>query len=116
MCSMGLDFSHCSASWAYSSFDEFRKRLAKAAGIRLRSMKGYGGKRPWSEIFDPIAILLNHPDCEGHIPPQCCAALARRLQEIVSDWPANDFDRMNANELVQGLQQAAMLHQPLVFR
>jgi hypothetical protein len=38
---MGLDFSHCDAHWSYSGFNEFRVKLAEAAGIVLGDMEGF---------------------------------------------------------------------------
>lgn len=112
---MGLEFSHCSASWTYSSFNDFRRRLAAAARLRWPSTRRGFGATPWTESFDPIVILLNHSDCEGHIPHNSCLALAYRLEELMSSWPGDDFDRMNGMELVIGLRRAARVRQPFSF-
>src|SRR5580658_3757338 len=113
---MGLEFSHCSASWSYSSFNDFRHRLAAAARIRWPSTRRGFGVKPWCQSFDPLVILLNHSDCNGYIPHNACLALAHRLEEIMSSWAPDDFDRMNGMALVKGLRQAAISRQPLIFR
>ena len=112
---MGLDFSDCNASWSYSSFDTFRRRLASEAGIRLETMQGYGGKKSWDSMIDPIVILLNHVDCQGTIPRRSCGALASRLKQLTAAWPHDDLDKMNCLELVRGLEQAAALRQDFGF-
>ena len=67
---MGLDFSHGEAHWAYSAFHRFREGVAKAIGLDLNIMKGYGFETPgtmsWEMLKpDPIHALLDHSDCDG---------------------------------------------------
>lgn len=40
---MGLDFTHCEARWSYSSFNNFRRKLAACIGMNLDDMQGFGG-------------------------------------------------------------------------
>jgi hypothetical protein len=88
------------ARWAYSGFNEFRERLARAIGIpRLSAMEGFGGERPWSEVEDDLVPLLHHSDCDGELDYTACAKVAPRLREIVETWHHDDIDRQNALRL-----------------
>lgn len=106
---MGLNFSHTKASWSYSGFSSFRKRLAKQLGLGdLEEYVGFGGAKKWPEEFkqDPIYKFINHSDCDGHLTPDECFKIGPRLLILVKDWPADDFDRRQCILLVQGMIQA----------
>jgi hypothetical protein len=149
------------AGWAYSGFNSFREKVAKHIGIELRKMEGFsdvdksilekegweayrkayeadvtGPKISWDSINDPIKDLLHHSDCEGEIAPELCAAIADRLEQIISEWPARqklktdpfwqergypaeldleDYDTANAKGLIEGLREAAKIGKPLEF-
>lgn len=104
---MGLDTSHDCFHGAYSAFSRFRLALAAAAKIPLKLMEGYYEWPGWIldtlpktqreimsglfaalplswELFegDPLVVLLHHSDCDGTIPLEHCAALAKRLREL----------------------------------
>lgn len=104
---MGLDISHNCWHGAYSSFMRFRQAIAKAVGIPLSVMEGFyhppvwafeqltpGARTAINEVLEslplswdlfkgePLLALLHHSDCEGEIPSEQCAALAKRLREI----------------------------------
>ena len=113
---MGLDVG--GAHWAYSGFIRFRERLAAAIGIvSLRDMEGFGGegRRSWEPFDDPIVPLLDHSDCEGELAPEVCRTVAPRLKEIVSVWPKDDYDRVQAVILVGAMKRAARTARPLRF-
>ena len=123
---MGIDFSYCGAHWAYSGFNRFRERIAGETGINLRDMEGFSGFLPtpnqeekealkWNKIIDPIKLLLNHSDCDGILTPEECAKVAPRLREIISDWDDEDYDKQNAIELAEGMEQASFLGEDLEF-
>ncbi|MFJ9620028.1 hypothetical protein [Streptomyces noursei] len=88
---MGLDLfpgdddtSSPDVSWPYTSFGVFRRRLAQAEGFALDEMHGFGGHRPWNDVFTTLAPLLNHPDDGGpDLTPTQCAGIRPRLQETV---------------------------------
>lgn len=108
-----VDGNLSGAHWSYSGFNEFRHRLAEAAGINLKKMEGFveldkaaiinekgweayreavkeefaRGKIPWSTIDDPLKPFLNHSDCEGELTPAECATVGPRIKELVSQWP-----------------------------
>lgn len=77
----------------------------------------------WSVLRpDPIHALLNHSDCDGEISPKKCAAIAKRLTELlpllpdgsggghVGDW------RGKTQTFIDGCRAAADANEPLLFR
>lgn len=112
---MGLDFSHCDARWAYSGFNRFRNRLSAAININYENMEGCGGDQKWEEIKDAILPLLNHSDCDGELSPEECKTIAPRLLEIIAPWPNDDYDKIQATELAEGMQWAASKNENLEF-
>ena len=127
---MGIRFSHWDAAWSYSGFHEFRKRLAAAIKIDLEQMHGFAptpgeeprpfANQPWSEIDDPIKLLLDHSDCDGELTPAACRWVAPRLRELARPWPADDsdagYDRRMALALAEGMERAAWRDESLEFR
>jgi len=114
---MGIDFSHCDAHWAYPEFMQFRSRLAKEIGVEIMEMEGFieNGRRWRSLPPDPIIGLLFHSDCDGELSPEECERIAPRLRELVSKWPDDDYDKMNALDLAIGMETAACAFEPLRF-
>lgn len=140
---MGIDFSHGEAHWGYGGFNRFRTSLGREIGICVELMEGYwsddqfgsrvGGaiasgklslddlwwfpKEPmsWDKIEDPIKFLLNHSDCDGHIPPGKCAKIAPRLRKLVKDWDKKGQDYLNAIWLAEGMEAAAEAKENLEF-
>lgn len=126
---MGVQFSHCKASWSYSGFNEFRRRLAAVIGIDLWAMSGFnlewdchvrgqiGAPKAisWDGFTDPIIPLLNHSDCEGELSHEDCKAIAPRLREIIKHWPTHDYDTQMALQLAEGMESAVKLGQALEF-
>jgi hypothetical protein len=115
---MGIDFSVSKASWSYSGFHAFRRRLALEIGIDLDKMKGFGkgfgeteGKGfgetedglSWDNIIDPIALFLNHSDCDGYLTATQSRRVGKRLMKLVEKWPENDYDRQMSLELAKYL-------------
>lgn len=127
---MGLGFSHCDAQWAYSGFMRFRTKLAAEAGIALLCMQGFAGSNPiringdhhsqpvisWDKVNDDIKPLLDHSDCDGELTVEECKKVAPRLRELVANWSDNDRDKVNALELVEGMETATRENEPLEFR
>lgn len=75
----------------YSSFNELRRWLAELAlGIDLSDMRGFGGCRPWDEVDDDLAPLLNHSDFDGDLTPEECARVAPRLREVLEPTTPRD--------------------------
>lgn len=120
---MGIAFSHCDASWSYSGFHEFRKRLAASIGIDLAEMEGFAEgelRKAWSEVNDPIVPLLNHSDSDGELSVAECHAVWPRLRELASKWQPGmtneGYDRKMGLELSVGMEVAADANEPLKFR
>jgi hypothetical protein len=116
---MGLNFRGSNAQWSYSGFNSFRERLANEIKINLREMAGFtrDASNPgndWNEINDPIALFLNHSDCEGELAPDACLAIAPRLRELVSNWD-ECYDRVNALTLADDMEYMATCGESLKF-
>ena len=141
---MGLCFSHGDAQWAYSGFLRFRGKLAKEIGISLGLMEGFsvGYKKDnfktvntikhvlnsdvdttflpekplkWDKVKDDIVLLINHSDCDDGLTVEECKNVAPRLREIVADWRDNDFDKIEALELADGMDICVKENEPLEF-
>lgn len=120
---MGLDFAGWKDSawddcphWSYSGFMRFRERLADAIGLKLENtMIGFGGEQPWPDTKDPLLWLLDHSDCDGDLSPAQCRKLAPRLREIVSSWPNDDYDRVQAELLSRAMELCAEQKRKLIF-
>ena len=87
---MGLDTSHDAWEGSYSTFNEWRNLVARAAGFPpLKEMVGFGGERLWETTSGDKRLipLLHHSDCDGDIPPEDCAAIADALEELLPRMP-----------------------------
>jgi hypothetical protein len=80
---MGLDTSHDAWHGPYSSFNQFRHKIAEAIGVNLDSFEGYGGNVPFDELKRGVRWLLDHSDCDGHITPKRCKLIADDLKKII---------------------------------
>lgn len=107
----------------YSTFMQFRQRLAGQIGIQdLDEMEGYGGGRSWEEIDDPIVPFLNHSDCEGDLDAEACETIGPRLRELVVEWPEDAFRglwedlRAAGLQLAEAMEEAGRLGTRVVFR
>ena len=83
---MGLDTTHNAWHGSYSSFNEWRKWIAKQINIDLYSMIGFGGEGIW-DMSNPLYPLLDHSDCDGEIKWGDCKAIAEGLQDILDKNP-----------------------------
>lgn len=114
---MGLDTSHDAWHGPYSSFNEFRGKLASKIGVNIKSLQGYGGDQPFPK--DDLSILLDHSDCDGEISPTDCAKLAIRLEEILTDIPEEKLVfwslHKQTTQFIKGLKLAASKNEPLDF-
>ncbi|MEV1093556.1 hypothetical protein [Streptomyces microflavus] len=81
------DTSSPDVAWSYSGFAAFRRQLAQAERFTLSEMRGFGGRRPWSDVSTSLEPLLDRPDDGGgELSPTECAALLPRLEAIVDEW------------------------------
>jgi|SRR5262249_6983240 len=122
---MGLEFNHTDAYFSYSTFHEFRQRLAQLAGINLNEMQGYSDPpdagKPWSDVDDPIVALLYHSDCDGEISPADCERLAPRLLQLLDAWQESDDDdlyayaQLHGRKLVRGMETCVAFNHSLQF-
>lgn len=114
---MGLDTSHDAWHGPYSSFNEFRGKLASKIGVDIKSLEGYGGEQPFPK--DDLSILLDHSDCDGDIKSEDCEKLANRLDELLKDMPKepNVFWSLHeqTSTFIKGLRLAHSKNEPLDF-
>jgi hypothetical protein len=111
-----IDYDGPRASWSYSGFMTFRRRLAREIGIDLEEMAGFKTVDPpgsikdpgisWETVTDAIEPLLNHSDCDGDLGYDECGRVAPRLREIVAFWP-DDYDKQQALYLVEMMEEVA---------
>ena len=82
---MGLDTTHNAWHGPYSSFNEFRIRLANSIGIDLKEYIGYSFKGTKDEalIDHPLMPLFNHSDCDGELTPDECKQIAEGLDMVL---------------------------------
>lgn len=112
---MGLDFSHGAANWSYGGFSRFREKLGKEIGIELRITDYFDGTF-WETVTDPITPLLNHSDCDGELTPSECAEVAPRLRELIAKWKDDDYDKIQALELADSMEECAKNNENLIFQ
>ena len=112
---MGIDFTHCDASWSYGNFHRARVRLAETIGIKMDEMLGFGGNQEWNAAVSPLVILLDHSDCDGELSPDECRLVAPALRKAVEPWPDGDSDKRRFLELANGMDAAAEANEPLEF-
>lgn len=132
---MGLAFSHGDSEWSYSSFMDFRIKLAAEIGVSLPCMEGFAqdilyknqydklvvygltdNKNKslvnycpvikWSTVNDDIKTLLIHSDCNGALTIDECKSIAPRLRGLVANWEPQDFHTLNALDLAAGMEEA----------
>lgn len=112
---MGLDTSHDAWHGPYSSFAEWRRAVAQAAGFPpLTEMRGFGGSLAWetSPGDKRLIPLLHHSDCDGEISPANCADIAEALSGLVIE---NEWLREKTAQFIDGCHRAAAAGEPLDF-
>ena len=117
---MGIAFSHGEASWSYSGFHRFRKRIAESININLEEMEGFtkNGKS-WGTVNDDIKLLLNHSDCDGILTIFECEKIIPRLSQIINIWGNKedfyDYDKDRGIMLIEGMKKAIAENTDLRF-
>lgn len=114
---MGLVVSHDCWDGSYSSFMEFRKALAQAAGLpELETMAGFTSPGlSWAPFEqDALCVLLNHPDSWGEIAAEDCEILADRLDEVLQQMPPGRW-RQAAAQFSVGLRAAVAAGEGVEF-
>lgn len=140
---MGLVISHGCWDGPCSSFNDWRARVAEAAGYpALSSMLGYEwlaagrdtarlSEVPTGKSWEPFAgdalsILLQHSDCEGAIASADCGTVADRLEQVLAAAPLEEDPFFTQNpelsfaamtrRFVAGLRSAASAGEDVEFR
>ena len=65
---------------SYRGFNYWKIQIAKAKGINLNDLEGFGGSKSWDGI--PYPLILNHSDCDGEYTPEQIPELLEELEEI----------------------------------
>ncbi|MDT0265856.1 hypothetical protein RM844_06080 [Streptomyces sp. DSM 44915] len=108
-------------SWSHSGFHMYRAWLARAEGLTLSEMRGFGGDRTWSTVTSPLTPLLDHPDDDGVLTVAQCAAMLPRLEAISTGPPPEDDDPefarrvADTRELVTVIRHCLRRNTELVF-
>ncbi|MFD5254656.1 hypothetical protein ACFWM5_17665 [Streptomyces bobili] len=104
------DNSSPDVSWSYSGFAAFRRRPAETEGFVLSEMRGFGGERPWSEVFTVLESLLDQPDAGGDdISPDECTSNMVRLEAITDQWAREGGDQLLQQHIADARQLAGVL-------
>jgi hypothetical protein len=123
---MGLHVTHDCWTGSCGAFNDWRRKLATAAGIDLDKMEGFcdDGIR-WAALApDPLHVLLQHSDCDGDIAIEHLVPLADRLCQLMSKLVEQDrsgpglrwlSDLAITEQFVAGLRLAADLGQRVEF-
>ena len=128
---MGLDTTHDCWHGAYSSFSNWRRKLAKVAGLPpLDLMEGFYNSKStlsttdeWGDLpikwaslkFDVLLFLLNHSDSEGHLQFAICGPLADRLEQLKPLVP-DDAWQKKTQAFIDGLRLAASKNENVEFK
>lgn len=113
---MGIDFSHSEAAWSYGGFNRFRNKLVATLGVGTTFDNICESKNIQPIEKFEILPLLNHSDCDGELTPKEMKQIIPQLKDIVSNWDDNDYDKQNALELIEGMENAISNNENLEFR
>lgn len=129
---MGVRVSHDAFEGSWGELYQWCDKLARATGLYLDLMEGYGSLRDtarypfplrWSLLeYDILHALFTVSD--GRIETHVCAALADRLEVIMPRLPdadhsehwSRDYWRTLTQQFIEGLRRAASRNEPLEFR
>lgn len=109
-----MEFSHGGAYFGHTHFRDLRRSLAALVGIRIDTMRGFGGDVDWTTVPDPLAPFLSRNDAGGALTPDESRLAAARLREALSG-PAHALLRDVTAPLLAGLDEAAARDEPFVI-
>lgn len=143
---MGLDCSHNAWHGSYSSFHQWRKKIAELAGLPpLDLMEGFYLRKNVSVInptlgpqsnqflteldaqlpikwkclkYTPLIELLNHSDCDGQLFSERCGSIADELEKLLPKMEDESLSWIRAStiQFIHGLRSAAAAGDNLEFR
>jgi len=113
---MGLSFEGCKASWSYSGFNHFRKKLWTGAGFKGDFIEDFI-KSYSSQITEdhPLYDFFNHSDCEGYLTPEQMEKIYPAMEEIIKEWEDYDYDRAQAEILIDYMKNRILEGKKLEF-
>jgi hypothetical protein len=116
---MGLDVTHACWHGGYSSFNMWRRTVAKAAGLDFDNENQCAAMEP-----GPLRTLLMHSDCDGIIAAGECGPLAdvltallpeiERLSPFPRGIPRNRAE--DTEQFIAGLREAFAAGEDVEFR
>ncbi len=116
---MGIAFSHCEASWAYSGFMSFREKLVETIIVPCDLREMYKSGKHFILKEHPIFDFINHSDCDGFLSPEQLKVIVPALEEILEKWDITDVfishDYNNGKELIKGMKAAIEANENLKF-
>lgn len=130
---MGINFHvgdyKCDSDWSYTSFHEFRKKVARSIGIDLEEMDGFSkkhiqdsgyikiGVKSWDSIKSPLKNFLSLCDSNGKIDSEKCNLIAPILKVILVLWEDDDFDiyKKNGFSLIAAMEHCGQFKKDLFF-
>jgi len=111
---MGLDTTHNCWHGPYSSFNKFRKAIAKYAGVDLDEMIGFGGNKSFSLITHDIVPLLDHSDCDGEISVEDAKRIVSGLNLIIPNIN-EEYIKADAIQFRDGCLEAILKNEVIEF-
>ena len=133
---MGLDISHDAFHGAYSAFNGFRQKIAKAIGGSYpphTNKETFPDDNLWyvpdsysEETHPSLWLFLNHSDCDGEISWLDAAGVANALEQLLpditklEDGTHNHIQREGGyaaviKKFINGCRLAFRLKEPLTF-
>lgn len=114
---MGIDFSHCDASWSYSGFGNFRRRLWNGCGFTGDLYELYEDQLFKDQIRKDHALypFFDHSDCGGELSPEEMYKIVPVIRTIITVWDDDDYDKIKGLELLKGMCDAINSNENLEF-
>lgn len=90
------------------------------AAAKVAQWRGQTAPIAWDAFSDdPLALLLNHSDCEGEIAVEHCIPIAERLEAILPLLPVGDVGGFTwwdiTAQFARGLRRAAASGEAVEF-
>lgn len=93
---MGINFHvkdhKCEATWSYTGFNNFRKKIAQSLGLNLEvDSDGNWINQDWENWDKYWLLFLTHSDCSGKFTPHQCGKISEKLESIIHIFENEDF-------------------------
>ena len=124
---MGLNTSYDCWNGPYSSFNNFRKHLAKQIGLDLDEYVEYSmplrhdtcnRTKTLKDVKHNLIPLLNHSDCEGKLTIAQCKKIVNGLNDVLCYFNDEEVYPTFRDDVIQfrdGCIQAIIDNKPVEF-